>query len=406
MQRNAKMKKRIAILIGCLSLTVACGLGRLFYLKTRPVTVPIDKYVENLDKARKEADNARKEWMNHKEERQKAEIARLKKLNIPDLSKKAVRVLVRHEEPEYIVNKAIARTRSEMGVWIITPPWGNGTDPKYKKFWSMIYRGTKDKDHDWWIEQNKMWGQYRLVGSPNQSIYFSIHDESKLQTVLAYIVIFGNTKPFYQVVANSTDTPKEGCEVLSLDEAGKLFPETMNLVEGVYAKHPYNPYVLFPLLDFHANCAMNKYMECIVLLGKMGAKSVHVSRLDGEKSGGGGGIGASFKGINAAINSALASGMKSKMDLKVVFEGQSHVDISPKLLENSIWHKSDAQLNGILAAILSGNKPKDLSVTEEEESDYNFDFKAAAGVLGIAEAELKARVEKNRQTQRVFHVVF
>lgn len=208
------------------------------------------------------------------------------------------------------------------------------------------------------------------------------------------------------MVASSADTPKDGCEQLSLDEAGKIFPETMNLCEGIYAKHPCNPYALFPLLDFHASRAMNKYMECIVLLGKMGAKSVHVSRMDGEKSGGGGGMGGSFKGINSAIDVALISGMKSKMDLKVVFAGQSHVAISPKLLENSIWHKSDAQLNSILATILSGNKPKDLSVVEEEQSDYNFDFKTAAGVLGIAEAELKAKVEKNRQTQRVFHVAF
>ena len=76
------------------------------------------------------------------------------------------------------------------------------------------------------------------------------------------------------------------------------------------------------------------------------------------------------------------------------------------MLENSIWHKSDARLNGILQTILSGNRPKEWSTVEEDQSDFNFDFKAAAGVLHIAEAELRAKFEKSRQTQREFHVTF
>ena len=381
------MKKSMLPTIGCLILLA--GVSVYLYLKPRPLVVRIDEYVNNLEEARNEADAARKAWNCHSEERQKTEIEQLKGLNISDLSKKAVSILARHEKPQYIVNKAIDATRKEMGVWIITPPWGNGTDPKYKKFWSMVYRDAKDEDHDWWLEQNKMWGQYRLVGNPNQSIYFSIRDEPKLRTVLAYVVAFGDTKPFYQVIDGDNCVLENYCDMLPLSEARKMFPETMQLAEGIYAKHPCNQYALVPVADYHASLAMDKAIECVVLLGRMGAKSVHVLRTDGEKVDAGVGMGVSVNGINAAVNAALVNGMKSKMDMKVVFSGDSNVDIPKTLLANSTWHKLDSSLNGILQARLSENKLKEYSITEEEQYDYNFDFKAAASVLRIAEADLK-----------------
>lgn len=70
-----KSFKRKTFLMGFLCV---CGLALVFVafnmsLKTKPVAIRIDKYVENLDGARKEADDARKDWENHREERQNAE---------------------------------------------------------------------------------------------------------------------------------------------------------------------------------------------------------------------------------------------------------------------------------------------------------------------------------------------
>ena len=109
-------------------------------------------------------------------------------------------------------------------------------------------------------------------------LYFSIKDESKLKTALAYIVIFGDMKPFYQVTSDSMGFPRAGCEILSMSDAEKIFPETIDLDEGAYVRHPCNKYALVPVMDFHARLAMDKAAECIVLLGKMGAKPVCVSR--------------------------------------------------------------------------------------------------------------------------------
>lgn len=398
------MKKSMVLTIGCLILLV--GVLVCLYLKPRPLIVRIDEYVKNLETARSEADNARLEWASHSEERKKLEIEQLKGLDVPDLSKKAVSILVRHENPEYIVNKAIDATRKELDAWVVTPPWGKSTAPENNKFWDMVYRETRGADHDWWVEQNKVFGQYRLVGSPNQRVYFSINNEQKLRTVLVYIVMLGDVKPFYRVVDGDDCTPENYCAILPLSEARKMFPESMKIVAGIYAKHPSNQYALVPVADYYASLAMDKAIECVVLLGRMGAKSVHVLRTDGEKLDVGVGMGVSVNGINAAVNAALVNGMKSKMDMKVVFSGDSNVDIPKTLLANSTWHKSDSSLNGILEARLSGNKLKEYSITEEEQYDYNFDFKAAASVLKIAEADLRARFEKMKNTKRTFHVIF
>lgn len=180
----------------------------------------------------------------------------------------------------------------------------------------------------------------------------------------------------------------------------------MNLAEGIYAKHPCNRYALVPVADFHASLAMDKALECVVLLGRMGARSVHVSREEGETSGGGGGAGVTVKGVGANVNAALVNAMKSEWNIKVEFSGSSNADIPRTLLEDSIWHKTDKSMNAIFSARLSDNKLKEWNVTEEELSDYGFDFKAAASVLKVVEADLRANFEKKKHIRRTFHVVF
>ena len=88
-------RKKLLIGFSCVCVLALIFVVFTMCLKTKPVAIRIDKYVENLDGARKEADDARKEWESHREERQNAEIALLKKLDIPDLSKKAVSILAK-----------------------------------------------------------------------------------------------------------------------------------------------------------------------------------------------------------------------------------------------------------------------------------------------------------------------
>lgn len=403
-------KNSIIVLLG-----VTVGLMVVTFIvvdvvKERPIVVSVNDYndyIENLEKGRREADNARKEWKSHSEERQNAELKGLEAMNIPDLSKKAVSILARSEDSQYIVNKTIHVCRQK-GFTIITPPWVKGTKPDDNKFWSIVYRAEFDTNHDWWLEQNNVFGQYRLVGNPKMHIYFSINDEDKLKVLLSHIVIIGEVKPFYWIEDDKSSIREDYCEALSLSEAETFFPETsVKMAEGgVYARHPCNPYALVPIENFHASLAMDKAVECVVLLGRMGAKSVRVSHMNGKKLDAGGGAGFSACGYNAKVNGELVSGMQSKMNMEVVFSGASMDDVTPALLQNSIWHKSGKTLGAILEARVSGNSLKEWNIAEEEQSDYSFDFKAAASVLRIAEAELRAKFANVQQSQRTFHVIF
>lgn len=128
-----------------------------------------DKDVEKLGQAREAADIARKEWERNTIKRRMDEWKQLEGLSIPDLAKRAISILVRHENPAFIVNKAIVVTEDSLDyggdgrLRIKRPIWGTVTAPKDKMFWSMVYEEATDEKHHWWLEQHKSARDYRLI---------------------------------------------------------------------------------------------------------------------------------------------------------------------------------------------------------------------------------------------------
>ena len=376
--------------------------------KSNTVEITFDKRIQSgVESVRRKADVERERWKQNEQSRVEDEKRRLLALDVPDLAKKSVVILACAEKPDYIVNKAIVTTEKELDCTIVRPPWGKSTDPDKNVFWAIVCREKRDEDHDWWVEQNSAFGQYRLVGNPNQKVYFSIHDIDKLRRILMHIALIGNfSKPFYQVVADDEEEIKEGCRPLSLSEVKSIFPETPNVRAGVYAQHPGNAYALIPVGDYCATMTLDRCVECVVLLGKMGAKSVRVSRANGEENLVGGGVKASVYGRGASVAGEFSSKAKRQREISVVFEGSSDVVVSSDLLENSVWHKHDVHLNAILSVRLSGNKLKEYAFKESQKSECNFDFHLAARLLGIVESKLKADYENAMSESRTFHVVF
>lgn len=351
------------------------------------------------------ADSERMMW----EEEQRVHVGEDHNLNtesIPQLSKMAVDLLARAGNPEYILSSAIDKSEKDLDQTITQPPWSKSTAPENNKFWRIIYRKTFDKDHDWWLEQNTWFGQYRLVGRANQRIYFTIRDESKLRMVLSNIIAFGkqqdSSRRFIQVVTDKNTAVHDECKKLTLERARKIFPETVGLSANVYAIHPCNPYALIPLERFFATLALDKANECVVLLGKMGAKSVRITRLASETASGE----ASVKTHTLSVGGSAVRELRSEMDFQVEFSGKPDAVLSPDFLQNSIWHQNDSQLSAILES-LSGNNPiKEWTFSEKEMSHFDFDIGAAARILGMNAADLNAEFEKDKKETRTFHVRF
>ncbi|MDR1307424.1 MAG: hypothetical protein LBK74_07610 [Treponema sp.] len=63
-------------------------------------------------------------------------------------------------------------------------------------------------------------------------------------------------------------------------------------------------------------------------------------------------------------------------------------------------------MNAILEARLSKNKALEWEMTTRITQTFNFDFKAAANVLGVVEASLKNEFEKAAKQLRKFRVSF
>ena len=359
------------------------------------------------------ADAERTAWEEENSKQAGEENEELKTKGIPELSKLAVDILVKSSNPDYIISAAIASCEETLGKSITRPPWRKFTKPENNKYWEIIYRKTVDEENDWWIERNTVpvvGRQYRLVGKSNQRVYFSIKKEFKLRSVLTNIIVFGkqggSSMPFIQVVIDENVVVNDDCKKLVLEKARKIFPETVNLSANIYTVHPCNKYALIPVENFFANLALDKDNECIVLLGKMGAKSVHISRYSSEAASGS--ASGRFEGIThkVGVGISVAKELSSQVDFVVEFVGNSRITPPADLLQNSIWHRNDPQLSALLES-QSGNNPVEKYIVSEKGMSYfNFDFKTAARILGIGEAAIQAEFQKEKERKRTFEVSF
>jgi hypothetical protein len=73
---------------------------------------------------------------------------------------------------------------------------------------------------------------------------------------------------------------KRDCKNLSFPEARLRFSQTENLTPGFWTIHPLNESILVALRGYFGNLALDKENECILLLGKMGAKSIHIKKIE------------------------------------------------------------------------------------------------------------------------------
>lgn len=212
--------------------------------------------------------------------------------------------------------------------------------------------------------------------------------------------------PFIQVVTDEDAVVNDECKKLLLEKARKMFPETATLTANIYTIHPCNKYALIPIEHFFTNLALDKDNECIVLLGKMGAKSVHISRSNSEAIGGS--TSSHVKGITHKVDVGVSvvKELSSEVDFVVEFSGRSRVSPPPGLLLNSVWHKNDPQLSALLESRSGSNPVEKYRVSEKGMSYFNFDFKAAARILGIGEAAIQAEFQKEKEITRIFDVSF
>lgn len=194
-------------------------------------------------------------------------------------------------------------------------------------------------------------------------------------------------------------------EVISLADAKRKYVDTANLSVGTYTFHPCDSQRLARLEHFHKNLALEKDDELVVLLGRMGARSVRITETDSRRKVGVASFALETIALNGQAGASLAENIERSQDLLVRFEGHE-VEISPDLLKSSLWFSADSRLNAILESRkFSCNKMQQYTLVNTYSETFDFDFKLAAKHL-VVDADLRAEYQTISNRERLFHVEF
>lgn len=199
---------------------------------------------------------------------------------------------------------------------------------------------------------------------------------------------------------------KRDCKNLSFPEAKLRFPQTESLVSGFWTTHSLNKNSLVPLPGYFGNIALDKENECISLLGKMGAKNVHIKKTDKNSL-------CNMTEVNVKVpvyfsddaKASVSQNFSNVNEYTAAFQGNNG-DFDRNLLQNSVWFKNDVGLQMILESRLSNNKLTRYKVETELTQSFNFDFSLAARILETAEINIRNEFKKQSEIKRIFEVEF
>ena len=199
---------------------------------------------------------------------------------------------------------------------------------------------------------------------------------------------------------------KRDCKNLSFSEARLRFPQTENLVPGFWVLHPLDENSLIPLSGYFENIALDKENECVFLLGRMGAKNVHIKKIDRNNMSNVTEVGVKVPiYFNGNAKASVSQNFSNINEYTAVFQGNSG-DFDRNLLQKSTWFKNDASLQAIFESRWSNNKLIYYKIETDLTQSFNFDFSLAARILEIAEVDIKNEFKKQSEIKRIFEVEF
>ena len=229
--------------------------------------------------------------------------------NITDLCKQCLQKIVQSEDPNTLIYDAIREANLK------PPVWKNhfGLD----KFWDEV-----TSERGWRIMSQENIKRRYTIADPNngnRADFYEADFKIFLEKILEKFVDYGSNMEVFQIVSGKNVAARKGCIVIKLSEAEQKYPNTKNLTAGFYTNHPADEKALTPIENYYTNLAINQDDERVVLLGKMGAKSVEIERInivkkENELKGN-----ANISVVKAEIGSSLAGYFRDSTHLKVEF---------------------------------------------------------------------------------------
>lgn len=197
----------------------------------------------------------------------------------------------------------------------------------------------------------------------------------------------------------------ENLEVLPLEVAKEKYPSSHNLSTGTYTLHPRDGSRLTRLEYYHRNLAQEKDDELIVILGKMGAKSLKIVESDVQDNSISAQLQMDAIVTNANSNVDFSKNIEKGKELIVNFEGNS-TKIEPSLLKNSLWFSDDSKLFSIFESrLLNSNRIEEYVLKTTYTETFDFNFSLATKYLTL-DVDLKAEYQSLSKRERFFYVKF
>ncbi|AFY60821.1 hypothetical protein [Synechococcus sp. PCC 6312] len=197
----------------------------------------------------------------------------------------------------------------------------------------------------------------------------------------------------------------EQVQVTSLELARSQYPNSSNLSLGTYTLHPRDTKRLTRLERYHKNLALEKDDELIILLGRMGAKTLRIVEKDSDSESGAASVGAKTIFVDGKIDTQLSGKIEVGKELVVEFEGKP-VQIDPNLLKNSLWFSDDSKLLSIFESrCYNPNKIQKYTLRNTYTESFDFNFDLAAKYL-VFKGDLKAEYQSVSKKERFFHIEF
>jgi hypothetical protein len=168
-------------------------------------------------------------------------------------------------------------------------------------------------------------------------------------------------------------------QTISFEEAAQLdFPPGHPRIDTVYACHPANPAMYYPLADFHRVAFEDKFAEAMTLLMALGANTLRVEHVTGWSSDFAATAAAAVPGKMSISADAEKSSEKNN---RLLFEASLTGRHDPMLPDHLIWYQHEPTWRSIATGRMSyGLDSFRLGITYRD--DYGIDSKLTASIEG------------------------
>ncbi|GLQ52490.1 hypothetical protein ACFFJT_13085 [Dyella flava] len=192
----------------------------------------------------------------------------------------------------------------------------------------------------------------------------------------------------------------EGCDVKVLGESSVrelVFLPGHPRPKTVYAQHPANELIYFPISSFHRRVFENKFSEAIRLLAALGAREIQVEHKKGWDRAFAASLAAPIATQTGVAQVDASGGTSAKASENLLFTATLPGSDTPKVIDNPIWLPFEDTWQAIVEQRMEhGLKQFTLSVNYEDDYSVNASLKGKIDKAGL---EIGGKFEDHVATQ-------